>query len=283
MTTTQTRFIGFIQSREQARVRKEQGLPRPWSKDPILARYKFCNVNREDDAVTKWVHQYVRRRKDFSPQLMVRNVLVARIFNEPETLSYIIPSDDSKEDLRRLARLREDGRKLFRGAYMMPAHGTSGGGQSVENYYMRAVDEAMRQDYSKMKFLCEVAEGLMTARGLGDFLANQVCTDLRYTRHWGNAPDWDSFILCGPGTRRGLDRWFGYPPTGNRSQKTYRQELLDVREKILDGFDERLQEVFRDPNNLSNCFCEWDKYERAREQHCRGERITLKRYKAHGT
>lgn len=282
-THVQQRFMDFVVLREEARVNRAIGMSYPWSSDPIITLYKFCNVNREHDAVTLWINKNVRNLPKLGHRLLVRNVLIARIFNDPETLRHIIPSQDSKETLRRLAVLRKDGQKLFRGAYMMPSHGNSGKGVAVEEYYMRAVDEAMEQEYVRGSTLADVAESLMKARGLGEFLANQVCTDLRYTQWWGNAPDWKTFIMCGPGTRRGLDRWCGDEPTGNGSQGQYQSRLLEIRERLRGHptFPPGILRYFDDINNLSNCMCEWDKAERARDQFLAGERITLKKYKPH--
>ena len=52
----------WVAERERIRVRKESGQPFPWTDDPILATYRFCNVRREDDRVTIWVRTHRRGR-----------------------------------------------------------------------------------------------------------------------------------------------------------------------------------------------------------------------------
>lgn len=259
----QLRFRYFIKARESARYHKELiGGPGPHSDDPIIAVNRFCNVNREDDAVTRWVKVNVRDRWSECPRrdLLVQ-VLVARLWNHPPTLEHLIPYTSYDVALAVLNDMRARGEKTMRGAYMMPVHGNHGKGKTVDEYYLQAVREASKMHWYALDELAEVAAQLTTILGIGDFLANQVCTDLRYTKGWCRAPDWFTFVLCGPGSRRGLDRFFGREVTGNLQQRVYIEQLLDIREG-LQVEQHPLAPVFDDPNNLSNCFCEYDKWER---------------------
>ena len=38
------RLLAWIVERESIRRKKERGLPRPWTLDPVLDGYRFCNV-----------------------------------------------------------------------------------------------------------------------------------------------------------------------------------------------------------------------------------------------
>lgn len=262
LLTPGERFRYFIEARERARYHKELiGGPGPHSDDPIIAVNRFCNVNREDDAVTKWIKVNVRDRWSECPRrdLLVQ-VLTARLWNHPPTLEELLPYTSYDVALSTLQDRRDRGEKTMRGAYMMPVHGNHGKGKTVDEYYLQAVQSACAMRW-ELESLQAVAEQLTTILGIGDFLANQVCTDLRYTAAWRNAPDWGTFVLCGPGTRRGLDRYFCREVTGNLQQRVYVAELLDIRER-LQVEQHPLAPVFDDPNNLSNCFCEYDKWER---------------------
>lgn len=279
MIDVQQRFRYFITERDAARVRKEiLGTPAPWSTDPIIAGHRFCNINREDDRVTKWIDQHLRRPySSCGINFMVTNLTLARIFNEPESLQWLLPCTDLNSTQITLKSLREQGMKLFRGAYMMPAHGLGGKGQLTEDYWLNAVKEVSKMDFKGLYYLGDVADKLTTVMGLGDFLANQICTDLRYVPvyMW---KDWDHFVRCGPGTRRGIDRWQGVPPEGTGTQSNYQRDLREIR-SALEDMPRCFQIWFRDPNNLANSFCEFDKYERAREQLSSGRTTTsLRKY-----
>lgn len=265
MCAAPVRFRLFVMAREDARLQKELvGGDEPYADDPIIASNRFCNVDREHDAVTRYLYPVRRICAASGADHLVPQMLAARIWNHPPTLERILPIMDVDNAAEALRRIRADGGKTMRGAYMMPVHGNNGRGRSVDDYYLAAVAEAKTVRWSEMTTLAEVAARLTQILGIGDFLANQVCTDLRYVEPFCRAPDVRTFVLCGPGTRRGLDRYIDMnagPKLGTGPQKMYVERLLHVREELR-VTDCPQSPTFRDPNNLANCFCEWDKYER---------------------
>lgn len=297
-TNIQEKFVWFVQMREAMRVHKEAGLPAPHSPDPILANHHFCNINREHDRVTRWIHENVRVKiADMSLNHIVPTLLVCRIFNEPACLAEVLPDPRRWTCAGVLAAVearRARGDKAMRGAYLMVPHGVNGKGQKPEAYYLRVVDNLMMSQDFQVFELKDVAERLMSLGHIGDFVSNQVCTDLRYvpgynlkditdpTRTWF---DWSEFVLGGPGTRRGLNRYLGATSTeaGNRKFPKLtgpcQPHLLQIREDIQHRLPLDIQEYFMDPNNLSNSFCEFDKYCRAEEQVQAGKAFTLRHYK----
>ena len=61
--------IYWITERESICKRREAGDPAPWTSDPILRAYRFCNVRREDDAVTRHVAKAWREPNSDDEQL----------------------------------------------------------------------------------------------------------------------------------------------------------------------------------------------------------------------
>lgn len=69
-------FFEYAREREAIRIRREvEGLPRPWTDDPILNTYRFCNVYREDDATTRWFRKWVRGPMADRPEVLLATVL----------------------------------------------------------------------------------------------------------------------------------------------------------------------------------------------------------------
>lgn len=276
------RLLYFVRAREQAREQKELvGGPGPHSADPILARFRFCNINREHDAVTRWIAKNVRPKfVGQSRQFVVRHTIVCRVFNEPETLRRVVPMTDIGDAFSILREYQDGGARIMRGAYMVGAHGPRNKGVRVLDYYERALREAEQVPWEHCDSLAGVAERLMRIEGFAEFMANQICTDLRYTAHWAKAEDWGTFVLCGPGTRRGLDRFDagrGKPPEkafGNKPQPHYVERLQLIREELTPLVSPTVAGYFADPNNLANTFCEFDKFERA----LWSEKSTLRKY-----
>lgn len=70
-------FFEFLEERQKIYLAKEAGKPRPWTKDPVLRDYFFCNVYREQDTVTKWIAENWRNRKA-APGIIIFNMVAAR-------------------------------------------------------------------------------------------------------------------------------------------------------------------------------------------------------------
>ena len=82
-------FNRFMVERHNIFIKKEiNNEPYPWSTDPILTEYSFCNVYRELDKVTIWIRENWRE-----PYADHRNLpfamAVARQINWPDTLEEI--------------------------------------------------------------------------------------------------------------------------------------------------------------------------------------------------
>lgn len=290
LTPVQSRFVTFVTERENVRLAKERGLPQPWTKDLVLRDYKFCNVNREHDAVTKWIGKHVRpvlAKEKLATA--VAHLYLCRIFNEPTVLGKVFPFTHYGSAQNKLTAIRAEGGKILRGAYYCVPHGASNAGRAPEEYFLDVGQKLAKLPFGGMITLEQVATLMRSISGIGDFISNQVITDLRYQKPWGEHwRDWGSFVLAGPGTRRGLNRYLG--AEDDRARKFPKltgdcQDLiLGIRDSLQEQFPAYINFQFEDPNNLSNCFCEFDKYERACQQLASKQRITIrKRHGIHST
>jgi len=273
MNTPKKRFIHWVNERETARLCKERG--QPYVGDPIIEQSRFCNVNREHDNVTRWIHENVRPLLvEDSLESVVAQLYVCRIFNDPEVLADIFPWTTHKSTLKRLQKRRHSGQRLLRGAYLVVPHNTSA---DIEVYTMNLVLE-IRKAFSSptagARCLEAVANTLLQIKGIGEFMSNQICADLRYQPGHNMWSDWSSFVIAGNGTRRGLERYLSTendPVTRESNGKVKPMTgdcnplLLEIRSALKGKLPPSILQHFEDPNNLSNCFCEFDKYERARE------------------
>jgi len=262
--TTQHLYLEFLQLREQAREAKEFGIF-PHTHDPIIAKYSFCNINREHDRVTQWVKATVRDNPRIqNVTAMVVTLTIARIFNDPATFEGLkFPGATIEEIGQHVARLQAAGKRVFRGAYMMPSHGSPTQLKMPPAvYYLDAARQLLGKQFGKGQSLEEACNKILEVHGFGPFLANQITTDLRYTKWYKDAPDWHTFVLGGPGTSRGLCRYFGEPLRIDKPQSWILPRLMQVREHVATQLGSPFAEYFLDPNNVSNSFCEFDKYAR---------------------
>jgi hypothetical protein len=92
--------------------------------------------------------------------------------------------------------------------------------------------------------------------GLGSFIAAQIIADLKYMPPLDKAKDWHTFASSGPGSRRGLNRVCGRAVNESWTEDKWRAALTALQEKI--------KPLEMHAQDLQNCLCEFDKYERVR-------------------
>lgn len=256
-------FAYWISERENIRKRKERK-KLPLTKDPILHKYRFCNVHREDDRVTLWIAKNWREYYDAN---VWHAMVVARFLNWPPTLEYCgYPEPwptEKKFFTNRLHEMEKAGARIFTGAYIVSTNGATG---SKVDHVLKLFDRTWNQLHTgigKIQTCQGVYEALMSVNGIGSFMAAQVVADLKYTAHLDDCVDWMDFVAPGPGSQRGLNRIFGYA-LGNRwNNRDFTTALMALRRDtatILPMVSElHLQD-------LQNCLCEFDKYQRVLHQ-----------------
>lgn len=263
-------FTAFIVARENHRIAKEKGWSAVKAKpDPIISEYRFCNVRRNDDRVTKWIHDNIMHPLADSDRLWFA-LVIARLFNSPSTLGAFPMVDyerwNAEKWRKKLKNLREHG-TIFNAAYIVSTNGRS---MDKVDYIIDLVltplwkaRTMMAETINGTKELGMVHGMLMQAQGLGSFMAAQVVADLKYASPKSRWKDFDTFVASGPGSRRGLNRVLGGPLKQNLPESTFREKLLQLRIAT----NERIKGHGMKPltaQDIQNCLCEFDKYERAR-------------------
>lgn len=261
------RLVAFIREREAIRVRKEDMAPGAWpifTGDPILATYRFCNVRREDDRVTRWIAEHWRTPHADDPDLWFAMV-VARFINWPETLQWLgYPTPWVPLYFTNQMEFRaKKGGKLWTGAYMIRAGDVKG--EPKYAYQEREVFTPLWEARQRLRpepgdTLNSYHMRLMVHHGMGSFMVAQVVADLKYVEPLKSASDWWTFAASGPGSRRGLNRVLGRDKDSPWTEENWRFEnerLRQVVNKTWGG------ELFHG-QDVQNICCESDKYERVR-------------------
>lgn len=253
----------WVREREQLRIRKESGIPPPWTKDPILREFRFCNVRREDDRVTQWIAANLRRPYADHPYLWLM-LCIARQVNWPDTLQELILRGGIPHHtfsplhfVRILNSRRDRGEKVYTGAYMIAAP-PSGDKQLYMGQVVIGELWKRRSTFAPQS-LQQTHAWLMGTRGWGNFMAYQAVVDMRFTRILRKAPDLGTWAAAGPGTIRGLNRlhhrWLDY----RLPQEQALEEMRSIYELVESNTD-----VTLDFSDVPNILCETDKYLRVK-------------------
>lgn len=280
------KFFDYARERYQIMIRKDGNKPKPWTCDPILQEYRFCNVFREDDKVTKWFRENIREPLRDDPRVLLAT-FIFRLFNFVETGEnmllfgpvdpFVLFSTDGWEEHKETFRARvKDQEQKVTGAYMTK---TPTGLDKVDGCIQvidwfiahcdgdcEAMAKAMTEEDTRLEY---VAEWLADARFMGPFLSYEVVTDLRHTYLLNKAPDIMTWANPGPGAARGLSRICGvHHDSLKREKKQDVLVMIELMQELLAASDEPHLWPFDFPDmemrEIEHTLCEFDKYERVR-------------------
>lgn len=258
-----TTFIGWAIERDKVRERREAGLPQDqWTENWILKEFRFCNVSREDDRVTKWIKENMRDPYDSGPSdTLFRLLCLARFVNSPRTLGHlfdegvidrgtgVIAYDRIKPVMKKLMLSGDE--PVFSPAYMVRSK------QDTDKaaYVAEVVSEAkLPKARSREGFVKELQESY----GFGTFMAGQVAADAAYTHLLEGAPDHLTWAPLGPGARRGMNMALGRFADEKLEQKEYNYVGQAQMERLPPGLVAGRKLTLHDV--ASNVNCETYKY-----------------------
>ena len=283
-------YFYFIQERMNIFWRKINNADQ-LTDDPILQSYKFTNVYRACDRVSQYlIRNVIYNDLDrYTPEDVLLRILVFKVFNKIETWEYLNRNGEITTNTFNVQRLaealtrRQQTSPIFSNAYMMAGSHTDYKGipnkhqvwlQMVEDRFIKG--HGLRKVLSS-KSMSDVYNQLRDYPLIGDFLAYQYTVDFNYSPYFNF--DEDSFVKAGIGAVRGIKKCFN----------SYGNIYEDAIRYTHDHFSE-LQERYgftcfrslpgREPKliDLQNCFCETDKYLRAKMPNLRVGNVRIKQH-----
>ena len=247
----------------------------PWTKDPVLQSYRFCNIFREDDRTTRYFRETVREPLRDDPLVMIAT-LGWRWFNRIETCGsakwWTLVGWDRALAERDFRPIYESGVPLVTGAYLIKTPN----GMDKLTGILHCMDQAqgwMRKfhpwDGRPFADTLEEAHTCLTEIPyLGRFMAYEIVTDLRHTHLLEGAEDILTWASAGPGACRGVSRvLYGRPDAVAYGPASGQQTALSVMRELLAASRERWDWPDRpwEMREVEHTLCEYDKYRRAQE------------------
>jgi DNA polymerase len=269
------RVVAWAVERENARKRKEAGQPWPWSDDPIIANYRFCNVERERDAGTIAIMRDVIEPFQNHPDLVFIDI-VARLHNEPDCIRDLVaanclaPFDPAhyravlEERQTRKPKANNYRYQAYK-ALMVPV-ALAGTPAHIYHATMALPEIWAKREYLRPRSddtLRSFTDRLRECYGIDSFFAGQIAADLKFVEPLKHAADWWTFALPGPGSRPGLNRLRGRAPKTAWREWHWCLEIERLHEEIAPVFERAgLPRLHR--QNLQSVCCEINKYEKKR-------------------
>lgn len=271
-------YFYFIQERMNIFWNKYNNIY-PLTDDEILIANKFTNVYRALDRVSQYlIRNVIYKGETFSDEDTLFRIIVFKIFNKPETwevlekkLGRITIKDFDLQHANRILLELKQQQPIFNNAYMMTGtHSLYNHLQyKHEKWLLMVFTELIEQSTLKRiiysKSLQNVYEILRSCSFLGDFLAYQYAIDLNYS----SIIDFDenSFVKAGIGAIRGVKKSFHPLPKRYSFEDAirYTQDNFEFYQSKF-GYKKFKPLFGRIPTliDIQNCFCETDKYLRAK-------------------
>lgn len=258
---------------------------RPWTTNQVFLRYKFTNVYRVLDRASQFLlRNVIYNGTHYEDRDLFWRILLFKHFNSPHTwrylkqelgdVTYAIPFETL---IGVLDRMKRRGTAIYSNAYMLTAsfmksreilerHNISNVRSKHEAYLRIFRDQIMDNGLWEKIVHAETMEQafhhLHDVITMGDFLTYQYVQDLNYT----DLVNWDDNEFCavGPGTLRGITRICiikGKPNYADIVKETQRTLPRLLQSHALQF--KPLPSHWPTVADISNCFCEVDKYMRA--------------------
>ena len=285
----------FAAARQAIFDRRWSGDAAPWTDDPILQQYKFCNTFRAADRVTQYLLSqviYHPDAADLPAEDVFCRIVLFRLFSKPDTWEHL---NDAPEPLTanfdpealgvELDQLRQR-QAIYTSAFILAPPALSVGSKHL--HHLRLVKamfapNGLGRSLARAKSLQQVVEALLLWPTIGPFLAYQIAVDLNYSAHLSF--DENDFTLPGPGAQRGLRKVFA-----DARGRTPQELILDMVHHQDDNFDRlglNFRGLFGRPLHAIDAqglFCEIDKYSRVAFPELKSARVRIKQgFKSTGT
>ncbi len=260
----------FAAERQRIFHRKRRGETPPYTADPILATYKFCNVYRASDRVSQFLIRDViyNRRRDPSGALF--RIFFFRLLNRPETWRRLeeplgqieLASFDFDRYAAALDELKTAG-PIYGNAFVLCANKAFGYAEKHRNHLALLHQVFIQDRYDRVllrsQSLKELFEALRALPLIGDFMAYQLAIDFNYSEVFDYSEN--DFTVAGPGAQRGLAKCF--ENAGQFEPAEIIQRMVQSQAAEFKRLGLQFEDLGGRPLQAIDCqglFCEVDKY-----------------------
>ena len=253
--------------------RRLNGEAGPLTNDPILQKYKFCNVFRAADRVSQYMIRTVCYHKEpNSPEDRLFQIVAFRTFSRIETWEAVHEflgrhpllsdlADGSFTKALEYANGKNGG--LYTHAFILCAADAYGQGRKylnhVELFRDMFLGGSLGEKLQAAKSLRGVYDLLHGYPLMGDFMSYQTTIDLNYSDIINFSEN--DFTQPGPGALRGMKKVFA--DFGDYSPQEIIMRMVDNQQREFGRHNLSFNGLFGRPLHAIDCqglFCETDKY-----------------------
>ncbi len=276
----------FAAERQEIFFRRLEGELPPYTSDPILSHYKFCNTYRASDRVSQFLIKEVIYSQQRSDADTLFRIFLFRLLNKNTTWMELEKRIEeislTKFNTDHYASALENIRKtqpIYGNAFILCANKAFGFDQKHRNHLALLeqvfVKTNISNDLLGAKSLKDLFKTLRSLPLIGDFMAYQIAIDMNYSEVFNfNEND---FTIAGPGAIRGIKKCIEDP------NGTTTEEIISYMVEHQDEEFARLGLTFKNLGgrklhaiDCQGLFCETDKYSRVKHPELKSSRSKIK-------
>lgn len=263
----------FASRRQAAFERRVSGAAWPWTEDPILRTFKFCNVYRAADRVSQYMISdvaYASDAGDFADRAF--QIVAFRTFSNIATwkgLRLELGRAPRLEDLatgafeHALDRIKKRNGGLYTGAFILCANKAFGFNAKHHNHValfkLMFLTERLDRSIETANSLEQVVQAIQRFPLMGPFMAYQTAIDLNYSELIDFSEN--EYTQAGPGALRGLKKAF--ESLGDYSPANAISWMVEHQDQEFGRLNLGFNGLFGRSLHAIDCqglFCELDKY-----------------------
>lgn len=252
-------YIETALERHRIYKKKEAGLPKPWTTDPIYQQFFFCNLFRQYDKCSSWLIDNIIPLGRWDLIVLYRFISTYELFEEIKANCAL----DDLEAIEKYLQVRKLQGSMFNGCFLRNPRIDGGWVETyrVPFFTIKAIreQEISLKDFLEKGSLQDLCEFLKQFPGIGGFMSYEYACDLTYSDLF-NPTDAMTWANMGPGAKKGMSLVkYGVPGR----QMTQSEWLEDAR-KILPLLKQRVEAEFPEETvtmrEVEHQLCEFQKY-----------------------
>lgn len=279
----------FAAKRQAIFEQRLQGSLPPWTDDPILQTYKFCNVYRAADRVSQYlIRSVIYTDEQVEPADKIFQIVMFRTYSKIETWDALLRKLGASPKLKDLesGRLKQafdeiktEQGGLYTSAFILCANKAFGHDEKHHNYIglfkQMFLEDNAAQKILHIESLEVLVKYLQSFPLIGPFMAYQIAIDLNYADFVGF--DEDDYTQAGPGAQRGIAKAF--TDKSGLTDAEIIQWMVKNQAHEFARLGLEFKRLFGRPLKAIDCqnlFCEFDKYCRVARPELASNRSRIK-------
>ncbi|KAK2465539.1 hypothetical protein APHAL10511_002431 [Amanita phalloides] len=288
-------FWYFAAERKAIDDKRRAGSSPPWTNDPILRKYPFCNTYRVLDKGCQYLIHEVIEKGSQAPQEVTFRVLLFTTFTKIETwellnhqlgpLTWATYSRKQYQEV--LAEAKSQGVSLYTGSFIKPAP-SFGFSDNFMNHLCLLemfMENQLAVRLMGAEYLADVFEYIASFPSFGNFTTYQLILNLSYSKILNFHVN--DFVVPGPGAVSGLRKMFGRSlDNATTSERGFDIKVIRWLAETQHQHFKRLgikfsalgpDKIAMSVADIEHTLCEVDKYSRLAHPQFKGKRTEMRR------